>query len=173
MPSVIESVLEDFDDLDLEVEPEGVAAAEVWEEAEGVPMGIRTDVRDEEVAEAEVVVQLSSTSKRSDRKQRWSSVWYQQPQRPLCVRFSSTRIDEDKAGRSTNAACANIGACVALKVEEHRLVRQSSAWNWRRYTNNLLRGGRTKQLKSLLAQITGTNGGKTGHTFAPESLANI
>ena len=29
------SVLEDFDDLDLEGEPEGVAAAEVWEEAEG------------------------------------------------------------------------------------------------------------------------------------------
>jgi len=49
MPSVIESVLEDFDDLDLEGEPEGLAAAEVWEETEGVPMGIGTDVWDEEV----------------------------------------------------------------------------------------------------------------------------
>jgi len=29
MPSVMESVLEDFDDLDLEGEPEGVAAVEV------------------------------------------------------------------------------------------------------------------------------------------------
>jgi len=63
MPSVIESVLEDFDDFDLEGEPEGVAAAEVWEEAEGVPMGIGTDVQDEEVVETEVVVQSSSTSK--------------------------------------------------------------------------------------------------------------
>jgi len=35
MPSVIESVFEDFDDMDLKGEPEGVAAAEVWEEAEG------------------------------------------------------------------------------------------------------------------------------------------
>jgi len=35
MPSVIESVLEDFDDLNLERVPERVAAVEVWEEAEG------------------------------------------------------------------------------------------------------------------------------------------
>ena len=48
-----------------------------------------------------------------------SPAWHQQPQRPLCVRFSSTTIDEDKAGRSTSAACADIGACV---VEEHRMV---------------------------------------------------
>jgi len=36
---------------------------EVWEEAEGVLICIGTDVRDEEVVEVEVVVQLYSTSK--------------------------------------------------------------------------------------------------------------
>ena len=123
MPSVIESVLEDFD----EGLPEGeVVAAEVWEIAEGVQMGIGTDVRDVEVVEAEVVIELSSTSKTIWSKTvLCSSAWRQQPQRPLCVGFSSTRVDEDKAGRSTNAACADIDACV---VEEHRLVRQGSAW---------------------------------------------
>jgi len=60
MPSVMESVFEDFD----EGLPEGeVVAVEVSEEAEGVPMGIGTDIRDKEVVKAEVVVGLSSTSK--------------------------------------------------------------------------------------------------------------
>jgi len=64
MPSVIESVLEDFGDLDLEGVLEGEeVAVELWEEAEGVAMGIGTDVREEEMVEAEVVVELSSTSK--------------------------------------------------------------------------------------------------------------
>ena len=60
MPSLMDS---DFDDLDLEGVPEGIAAVEVWEETEGVPIGIGTDVCDEEVVEAEVAVQLSPTSK--------------------------------------------------------------------------------------------------------------
>jgi len=60
-------------------------------------MGIGTDVRDVEVVEAEVVIELSSTSKTIWSKTvLCSSAWRQQPQRPLCVRFSSTTIDEDR-----------------------------------------------------------------------------
>jgi len=87
-------------------------------------MGIGTDVRDEEV---EAVVELFSTSKTIWSKTALcSSAGRQQPRRPLCIRFSSTTIDEYKASRSTSAVCADIGACVALKVEEHQLVRQGS-----------------------------------------------
>jgi len=90
-------------------------------------MGIGTDFRDEEVVETEVVVQLSSTSKKI-----WSKTALVLRVVPTTSTsstrsFSSTRIDEDKAGRSTNAACADIAARVAWKVEEHRLVRQGSA----------------------------------------------
>ena len=59
MPSVIESVFEDFDEG---LPEEEVVGVEVWEEVEGVPMGIGTDMRDEEVVKTEVVVELSSTS---------------------------------------------------------------------------------------------------------------
>jgi len=122
MPSVIESVFEDFD----EGLPEGeVVGVEVWEEAEGVPMGNGTDFRDEEVVKTEVVVELSSTSNTIRSKTAYVPPRGTNNQRPLCVRFSSSTIDEDKAGRSTSAACADIGACV---VEAHRLVRQGSAW---------------------------------------------
>jgi len=110
-----------------------------------VPMGIGTDFRDKEIVETEVAVQLSSNSKTI-----WSKTTVVLRVVPTTSTsstrsFSSTRIDENNAGRSTSAACADIGACV---VEEHRLVRQGSAWKcwveWRRYTNNMLRGGRTR-----------------------------
>jgi len=175
MPSVIESVFEDFDDLDLEGVPEGeVVGVEVWKDAEGVPMGIGTDVWDEKVVETEVVVQLSSTSK---------TIW---SKTALVLRVvpttstSSTRSffqhhDRRRQGwplnqrrlrgyRGVDGRGASIGPPGApwkCRVER------------RRYTNNVLRGGRTRQLNSLLAQIAEPNGGKRGRTFAPESLANI